>query len=154
MNEFIVIDSTKKLLSLIIVLIAFLIFGSVIFIYYFNKYYTKKHKNDFLYLFWGYEDTENKISADEKLSLFIYYFIGAYSTNSYKWFNKRYKFFPEDVRDIAPHSLMPNATKGNLESFEKKHMKWLRFNVISQNILYALALIVVALFLWSEYGIN
>ena len=123
-------------------------------IYYFNKYYTRKYKNDFLYLFWGYEDKENKISADKKLSLFIYYFIGAYSTNSYKWFNKRYKFFPENIKDIHPHSLMPNATKGNLENFEKKHIKWLRFNIISQNILYLFAFMTVCLFFWSEYMIE
>lgn len=71
MNDFIVIDSTKKILYLIIVLYIYLGAAYMIFIYYFNKYYTKKHKNDFFYLFWGYEDTENKISADKYLSLFI-----------------------------------------------------------------------------------
>ena len=123
----------------------------MIFIYYFNKYYTKKHKNDFFYLFWGYEDTENKMSADKYLSLFIYHFITAYKLNSYKFFNKRYKFFPENLKDMDPTSFMPNATKGNLENFEKKHMKWIKFNVISQHILLGLGFVVVAIYFWALY---
>ena len=126
----------------------------MIFIYYFNKYYTKKHKNDFFYLFWGYEDTENKMSADKYLSLFIYHFITAYKLNSYKFFNKRYKFFPENLKDMDPTSFMPNATKGNLENFEKKHMKWIKFNVISQHILLGLGFVVVAIYFWAEYLIK
>lgn len=153
-NEIFSVSDTKGIIALIAISLMFFSLICIIFIYYFNKYYTSKHKKDFLYLFWGYEDNENKISADEKLSLFIYYFIGAYSTNSYKWFNKRYKFFPEDIKDIPQHSLMPNATKGNLEKFENKHMKWLRFNVITQNILYVFAIVIICLFFWSEYTIK
>ena len=154
MNDFIVIDSTKKILYLIIVLYIYLGAAYVIFIYYFNKYYTKKHKNDFFYLFWGDEDTENKMSEDKYLSLFIYHFITAYKLNSYKFFNKRYKFFPENLKDMDPTSFMPNATKGNLENFEKKHMKWIKFNVISQHILLGLGFVVVAIYFWAEYLIK
>lgn len=154
MKDFIVIDSTQKFLYLIIVLYIYLGAAYMIFIYYFNKYYTKKHKNDFFYLFWGYEDTENKMSADKYLSLFIYHFITAYKLNSYKFFNKRYKFFPENLKDMDPTSFMPNATKGNLENFEKKHMKWIKFNVISQHILLGLSLVVVAIYFWAEYLIK
>lgn len=154
MNDFIVIDSTKKFLYLIIVLYIYLGAAYVIFIYYFNKYYTKKHKNDFFYLFWGDEDTENKMSEDKYLSLFIYHFITAYKLNSYKFFNKRYKFFPENLKDMDPTSFMPNATKGNLENFEKKHIKWIKFNVLSQHILLGLSLVVVAIYLWAEYLIK
>lgn len=151
MSGFIVIDSTKKLLSLSILLIIFLILACVIFIYYFNKYYTRKYKNDFFYLFWGYIDTDNKISSNDKLSLFIYYFIGIYEINSYNFFSRRCQFFPENIKDISEHSLMPNATKGNLNNFEKKHIKWLKFNVIFQKILYILAFIVVIIFCFSEF---
>lgn len=154
MNDFIVIDSTKKILYLIIVLYGYLGAAYVIFIYYFNKYYTKKHKNDFFYLFWGYEDTENKMSADKYLSLFIYHFITAYKLNSYKFFNKRYKFFPENLKDMDPTSFMLNATKRNLENFEKKHMKWIKFNVISQNILLGLGFVVVSIHFGAEYLIK
>ncbi|MFV5515342.1 hypothetical protein [Acinetobacter gerneri] len=154
MNDFIVIDSTKNFLYLIIVLYIYLGAAYMIFIYYFNKHYTKKHKNDFFYLFWGYEDTENKMSADKYLSLFIYHFITAYKLNSYKFFNKRYKFFPENLKDMDPTSFMPNATKGNLENFEKKHMKWIKFNVISQHILLGLGFVVVAIYFWAEYLIK
>lgn len=151
MNEIFNVSDLNDILVLIVFLIIILIFPYIIFVYYFNKYYTKKYKDDFFYLFWGYEDKENKLSADKHLSLFIYHFISAYMMNSYSYFNKRYKFFPEDIKDIAPGSLIPNATKGNLDNFEKKHMKWLRFNVISQNILYVLMLVIIGLFLWSEY---
>lgn len=154
MSDFIVIDSIKKLLSLIILLLLFFILVCVVFTYYFNKYYTKKYKNDFFYLFWGYEDTENKMSADKYLSLFIYHFISFYMLDSYKYFNKRYKIFPEDIKDMDPTSFMPNATKGNLENFEKKHMKWLRFNIISQYVLFFIAFIVLILFFLSEYIIK
>lgn len=150
MNEFIVIDSTEKLLILIGFIISILCLLYVIFIYYFNKYYTKKHKNDFFNLFWGYEDKENKISADEKLSLFIYHFLNAYNLNSYKYFNKRYKFFPENIKDMDPASYMPNATKGNLESFEKRHSKWIKFNIISLHIIVFLFLSIFFLFYISD----
>lgn len=150
-NDIFSVSNTKDFISLTVFLIIIFSGPYVIFIYYFNKYYTKKYKNDFFYLFWGYEDTENKMSADNHLSLFIYHFIGAYKLNSYKYFNKRYKFFPEDIKDMDPTSFMPNATKANLNTFEKKHLKWIRFNVVSQNIIIFLAFVVVVLFLWSEY---
>lgn len=148
------IKDISHLLSLIMVLTLFVVAPYIVFIYYFNKYYTKKYKNDFFYLFWGYEDTENKMSADKYLSLFIYHFISFYMLDSYKYFNKRYKIFPEDIKDMDPTSFMPNATKGNLENFEKKHMKWLRFNIISQYILFFIAFIVLILFFLSEYIIK
>ena len=113
------VSNTKDFISLTVFLIIIFSGPYVIFIYYFNKYYAKKYKNDFFYLFWGYEDTENKMSADNHLSLFIYQFIGAYKLNSYNYFNKRYKFFPEDIKDMDPTSFMPNATKANLNDFEK-----------------------------------
>ncbi|QSG85114.1 hypothetical protein [Acinetobacter indicus] len=153
MSGFIIIDSMEKSLILIGFLIAIPSVVYIIFLYYYNKYYTRKYKNDFFYLFWGYEDTENKMSADKHLSLFIYHFITAYELNSYNFFHKRYKFFPENIKDMDPTSFMPNATKGNLENFEKKHMKWIRFNIISQHIIVCLALIVVVLFFWAEYMI-
>lgn len=151
MSDFIVIDSTEKVLSLIVVLIAVIGGGYVIFLYYFNKYYTNKYKNDFFYLFWGYEDKEDKISANKHLSLFIYHFISFYMLSSYKWVDKRYKIFPEDIKDMDPNSFMPNATKGNLENFEKKHMKWLKFNIISQRVFIFLGFCLVALYLVIEY---
>ena len=132
MNEFIVIDSTEKILILIGFLIIIPEIIHIIFLYFYNKYYVNKHKGDFLYLFWGYIDKEDKISAEDYLSLIIYHFISAYIMNSYDFFHKRYKMFPEDIKDMDPTSYLPNATKGNLENFEKKHLKWIRFNVISQ----------------------
>jgi hypothetical protein len=119
-------------------------------LYFYNKYYTYKYKDDFLYLFWGYKDTENKISADNYLSLIIYHFISAYIMNSYKFFNKRYKFFPENIKDMDPTSYMPNATKNNLENFEKKHIKWIKFNVISQYIIVFSVGIIFFLFYISD----
>lgn len=55
---------------------------------------------------------------------------------------------------MDPTSFMPNATKGNLENFEKKHMKWIKFNVLSQHILLGLGLVVVAIYFWAEYLIK
>ena len=135
MNEIFSVSDLKDVFALIVFLTALIGGGYVIFVYYFNKYYTKKYKDDFFYLFWGYEDKEDKVSADKHLSLFIYHFINAYMMNSYSYFNKRYKFFPENIQDMDPTSFMPNATKGNLENFEKKHIKWIKFNVISQYII-------------------
>ena len=150
MNEFIVIDSTEKTFLLIGFLIAIPDMIYILFIYFYNKYYTKKYKDDLLYLFWGYKDSENKISADKHLSLFIYHFITAYKLNSYKYFNKRYKFFPENIKDMDPTSFMPNATKKNLEDFEKKHFKWIKFNIISQYIIVFSVVIVFLLFYISN----
>lgn len=150
-NDIFSVSNTKDVISLVGFLIIIFSGSYVIFIYYFNKYYTRKYKNDFLYLFWGYEDKENKISSDKYLSLFIYHFITAYDLNSYKFFHKKYKFFPEDIMDMDPNSFMPNATKGNLESFEKKHIKWLKFNVISQNIIVVLCFVFFVL-VYMSYG--
>ena len=144
MSDFIVIDSTEKVFLLAGFLIAIPEIIHILILYFYNKYYINKYKDDFLYLFWGYRDEENKISADKYLSLIIYHFINSYIINSYSFFNKRYKFFPENIKDMDPTSFMPNATKGNLENFEKKHMKWIKFNVVSQ---YAIVILVVIIFL-------
>ena len=80
----------------------------------------------------------------------VYHFIGVYKINSYKYFNKRYKFFPEDIKDMDPTSFMPNATKANLNDFEKKHLKWIRFNVISQNIIVVLFFTFLTIFFLSK----
>lgn len=154
-GNIIIVDSIQGFLYFIaIFIIMFPCLAYMVFVYYFNKYYTRKYKNDFFYLFWGYIDDEDKLSSDKYLSLFIYYFIGAYNVNSYKFFNKRYRYFPENIKDIPPRSLMPNATKGNLENFEKKHIRWIRFNIVSKNILYTMMIIVIVLFFLAEYLIK
>lgn len=154
MNEIFSVSDIKDVFALIVFLTALVGGGYVIFVYYFNKYYTNKYKNDFFYLFWGYDDKENKISADKHLSLFIYHFISFYILSSYKWVDKRYKIFPEDIKDMDPNSFMPNATKRNLENFEKKHMKWLKFNVYSQRIFIFFGFCLVASYLCIEYVIK
>ena len=149
-NDIFSVSNTKDVISLVGFLIIIFSGSYVIFIYYFNKYYTRKYKNDFFYLFLGCKDIENKISVDNNLSLLIYHFIGIYKINSYKYFNKRYKFFPEDIKDMDPTSFMPNATKANLNDFEKKHLKWIRFNIVSQNIIVVLFFTFLTIFFFSK----
>ena len=154
MSEIFSVSDAKGIIALVAISIMFFSLICIIFIYYFNKYYTNKYKNDFFYLFWGYEEKENKISADKHLSLFIYHFISFYILSSYKWVDKRYKIFPEDIKDMDPNSVMPNATKENLENFEKKHMKWLKFNVYSQRIFIFFGFCLVVSYLCIEYLIK
>lgn len=150
MSDFIVIDSTEKVFLLAGFLIAIPEIIHILILYFYNKYYINKHKDDFLYLFWGYRDAENKISADKYLSLIIYHFISFYILSSYKWVDKRYKIFPEDIKEMDPNSFMPNATKDNLDAFEKKHLKWIKSNVISQYTIVILVGIIFLLFYMSD----
>ena len=108
----------------------FLGFILVIFIYYFNKFYIYKFKQDFFYLFWGVCDQENKFSANNYLSLYIYKFLIFYLIEKISFNKKRYSLFPfKDSAELPSYS-MPNAYAENLKIFEIKHFKWILFNLI------------------------
>lgn len=119
-----------KIFSLIAAIMMFLGFILIFFIYYFNKFYTSKFKNDFFYLFWGMSDYENKLSANDYLSLFIYKFLIFYLIEKFSFKNGKYSFFPMKESNLSPPQSMPNAYGENLKLFENKHLKWIIFNIL------------------------
>ncbi|NOJ68483.1 hypothetical protein [Acinetobacter indicus] len=103
----------------------------VVFIIVYNKIYIKKHRDDFLNLYYGTTNVSKGILNSLDVTTFFFltnYDVQLILNNIFKY-NKKNPF--PSIRDKkTPMKLTPNAYIENIDKFRKNHNRWMFINWI------------------------